>query len=150
MKASILAVLTALFSFSSAAMAANCSFVIEASDSMTFNKKSMTVSKACKEVSVTIKHVGKLPKAAMGHNWVLSTKADAQSVINAGAGAGPGAGYVAANKKGVIAATKLVGGGESDTVKFSTKDLKTSGSYEFFCTFPGHSALMKGTLVVTK
>ena len=150
MKASILAVLTALFSFSSAAMAANCSLVIEATDSMTFNQKSMTVSKACKEVSVTIKHVGKLPKAAMGHNWVLAKKADAQNVVNSGAAAGPGAGYVAVDKKGVIAATKLVGGGESDTVKFSTKNLKPSDSYEFFCTFPGHSALMKGTFVVTK
>ena len=71
-------------------MAANCSLVIEATDSMTFNQKSMTVSKACKEVSV-IKHVGKLPKAAMGHNWVLAKKADAQNVVNAGAAAGAGA-----------------------------------------------------------
>ena len=108
MKASILAVVTAIFGFSSAAAAANCSFVIEASDSMTYNMKSMSVSKACKEVSVTVKHVGKLPKAAMGHNWVLSKKADSQNVISAGAAAGPSVDYLAVDKKGVIASSKLL------------------------------------------
>ena len=75
MKASLLAAFAVLFGFSSSAMAAKCSMVIEASDSMTYNMKSMTVSKACKDVSVTIKHVGKLPVAAMGHNWVLAKNA---------------------------------------------------------------------------
>ena len=46
----------------------------------------------------------------------------------------------------VIAATKLLGGGESDSVTFDVAKLKAGEAFSFFCTFPGHSALMKGTL----
>ena len=44
-----------------------------------------------------------------------------------------------------IAATKLVGGGESVTVEF---DAPAAGTYEFLCTFPGHFAIMKGKFIV--
>jgi len=44
----------------------------------------------------------------------------------------------------------VVGGGAKTTAKFAGSKLKAGGDYTFFCSFPGHSALMKGTLVVTK
>jgi azurin len=37
-----------------------------------------------------------------------------------------------------------VGGGQSDTIKFATSALKQGEAYSFFCSFPGHSAIMKG------
>jgi azurin len=46
----------------------------------------------------------------------------------------------------VIATTKLLGGGESDSVTVDVAKLKAGDAYTFFCSFPGHSALMKGTL----
>ncbi len=48
----------------------------------------------------------------------------------------------------MIAATKLLGGGESDSVKVDVSKLKAGETYSFFCSFPGHAGLMKGTLQV--
>ena len=50
----------------------------------------------------------------------------------------------------VIAATPMVGGGARPRAKFAGSKLKAGGDYSFFCSFPGHSAIMKGKLVVTK
>jgi azurin len=44
----------------------------------------------------------------------------------------------------VIANTKVIGGGQTTSVKFATSALKAGESYTFFCSFPGHSAIMKG------
>ena len=44
-----------------------------------------------------------------------------------------------------ITYTKMIGGGESDTITFSAPE---KGSYVYICTFPGHYGLMKGVLVV--
>jgi azurin len=40
----------------------------------------------------------------------------------------------------------MVGGGESSSTSFKPADLDAGGEYTFFCTFPGHFALMKGTV----
>jgi azurin len=80
----------------------------------------------------------------MGHNWVLVNTPDLSSVANAGMGAGLANNYVAADDKKVLAHTKIVGGGQSDSVTFSTANLKAGGDYSYLCTFPGHNALMRG------
>ena len=81
----------------------------------------------------------------MGHNWVLAKSADMQGVVNDGMGAGFAANHIKAGDARVIAHTKIVGGGQSDTVTFPTTVLKKGDAYSFFCTFPGHAALMKGS-----
>ena len=53
-------------------MAAECATTVEANDAMQFNTKTITVPKTCKTFKVTLKHTGKLPATAMGHNWVLA------------------------------------------------------------------------------
>ena len=45
-----------------------------------------------------------------------------------------------------IAYTKMIGGGESDTITFTAPK---TGSYTYICTFPGHYGLMKGVLIVS-
>lgn len=50
----------------------------------------------------------------------------------------------------VIAQSALIGGGRETRITFPSKKLKTGGDYSFFCTFPGHSTLLKGELAVTK
>ena len=50
----------------------------------------------------------------------------------------------------VIAQSALIGGGRETKITFPGKKLKTGGDYSFFCTFPGHSTLLKGKLAVTK
>ena len=37
-----------------------------------------------------------------------------------------------------------VGGGQTTSVTFPTSALKKGESYTFFCSFPGHSSIMKG------
>ena len=99
------------------ASAKTCAVAIEGNDQMQYNLKEIKIAADCTEVEVTLKHVGKLPATAMGHNWVLTATPDMAAV------------------------------GESTSVKFSTSILKKGGDYSFFCSFPGHWALMHGKLI---
>ena len=108
-----------------------CKLEISGNDQMQYDKKDLAVPATCKQVTLTLHHTGQLPAAAMGHDWVLVNTPDLTAVANAGMGAG-------------LASTKVVGGGQSDTVTFSTASLKAGGDYSFLCTFPGHNALMRG------
>jgi azurin len=121
-----------------------CKVEITGTDSMQFDKKEIAVAADCTSVELTLKHSGKLPAQAMGHNWVLSKTADMQGVVNDGMGASFAASHIKAGDTRVIAHTKIIGGGQTDVVKFPTATLKKGEAYSFFCTFPGHSALMKG------
>jgi azurin len=80
----------------------------------------------------------------MGHDWVLAKDSDMAGVVNAGLAAGLSHGFVPEKDPRVIAATHLVGGGESATVQFSSAALVPGARYSFFCTSPGHSAMMRG------
>ncbi len=52
--------------------------------------------------------------------------------------------------KDIIAATKLIEPGRSETLRIAGNALRTEGVYEYVCTFPGHWTVMFGQLVVTK
>jgi|SRR5215469_5439306 azurin len=121
-----------------------CKLEINGNDQMQYDKHELWVSDSCKEVTLTLHHTGKLPKEAMGHNWVLVNAADLAAVTNAGMGAGLANNYVAPGDKRVLAHTKTIGGGETTSVTFSTSGLKKGGDYKYLCTFPGHNALMNG------
>ena len=131
-------------------MAAECATTVEANDAMQYNVHEITVPKACKTFKVTLKHTGKLPATAMGHNWVLTASADKAGVLADGAKAGPASTYEQAGDTRIIAHTKLIGGGQSDTATVNVAKLKAGEKYDFFCTFPGHAALMNGTLSLGK
>jgi len=121
-----------------------CKLEISGTDQMQFDKKELTVAADCTQVELTLHHSGKLPAQAMGHNWVLSRTADMSGVVGDGVGAGFANNHIKAGDARVIAHTKIVGGGQSASVKFPTSALKSGESYTFFCSFPGHSAIMKG------
>lgn len=131
-------------------LAATCDIEIEGNDAMQFNESAIAVPASCKQFTVKLKHVGKLPKASMGHNWVLSKAADAQGVAADGIGAGLDKAYVKPGDARVIAHSKVIGGGETDAVSFDVAKLKAGDSYAWFCSFPGHASLMKGTLALVK
>ena len=145
-----LAALALLGLATSPAFAADCAATVEANDAMQFNQKSIEVPKTCKQFTVTLKHTGKLPKAAMGHNWVLAATADEAGINADGAKAGAASDYLKPGDTRVIAPTALVGGGESATATVPVAKLKAGETYAFFCSFPGHAALMKGTLSLGK
>ena len=129
-------------------LAAECAVDVESTDQMTFNTQAISVSKSCKTFTVNLKHTGSLPKTAMGHNWVLSKTADMPGAATDGISAGPDASYLKAGDERVIAYTDLIGGGESTSVTFDVSKLAAGEDYSFFCSFPGHYSLMKGSLAL--
>lgn len=124
-----------------------CKITIESNDQMQYNAHELAVPSECTEVEVTLKHAGKLPAKVMGHDWVLAKDSDMSGIVNAGMAAGPAKGYLPEHDKRIVAATHLVGGGESATVKFSTAALLQGARYVFFCTTPGHSTVMHGAFL---
>jgi azurin len=130
--------------------AGNCTISLKGDDAMKFDQKEATVSAACATITVELAHTGKLPAAAMGHNVVISKTADMAGVSRDAIKAGVANNYVPAGDARVIAHTKLIGGGETTKVTFPGKALTAGGDYSFYCSFPGHSTMMKGKLVVTK
>ena len=128
---------------------ATCETTVESDDAMKFNTAEIAISKTCSQYKITLKHVGKMPVTAMGHNLVISKADDAAGVVADGAAATAAKGYLKEGDERVIAATKLIGGGEEDSITFDTSKLTTDGSYEFYCTFPGHYGMMKGVVKVS-
>ena len=125
-----------------------CETEIESNDAMQYNVNSITVPASCSEFKITLKHVGKMPVAAMGHNVVITTSDNMQQVVADGMAAGLEADYVKAGDDKVIAHTKMIGGGETTSVTFDVSKIQGGGPYKFFCSFPGHAALMNGSISV--
>jgi azurin len=118
------------------------------SDQMQFGSKALEATVG-DTVVLTLKHIGALPKAAMGHNFVLlkpDTKIPEFALEAMKAVATEHIPADEASKKAIIAHTKMVGGGESDTVTFAAPT--EPGAYPYICTFPGHYAIMQGVLTV--
>ena len=124
-----------------------CKVSIEANDNMQFNMREIVVPSTCEAVEVTLRHSGKLGAKVMGHDWVLAKDADVSAIVNGGLSAGFSRGFLPQNDKRIIAATKVVGGGESDTISFNTSSLAAGLRYVFFCTSPGHSTVMRGAFL---
>lgn len=125
---------------------ANCAATIDATDAMRYSRASLDIPKSCTTFTVTLRHTGKLPKATMGHNIVIAKTSDMAGIDSDGVKAGAAGNYLKANDARVVAASKLIGGGESTTVKIPVAKLASGGPFSFFCSFPGHSVLMKGTI----
>lgn len=118
---------------------------INGTDQMTYDKNELRV-KAGQMVSLTLHHDGKMSKDAMGHNWVLISNAISVEDFANKAIAAKAEDYIpAAEYANTIAHTKLLGGGESDTITFEAPE---KGTYDFLCTFPGHFGAMKGKFIV--
>ena len=141
-----LLMLGALFAAPQAFAQANCAATIDATDAMRYSRSSLDIPRSCTTFTVTLRHTGKLPKAAMGHNIVVAKTSDITAIDNDGIKAGLANGYLKPNDPRVIAASKLIGGGETTTLKIPVARLATGGPYSFFCSFPGHVTCMKGTI----
>ncbi len=119
---------------------------LTADDTMKFNLAEIR-GKPGEALRLTLKNTGRMPKQAMAHNWVL-LKPMSDSDLNAfglkASAVAPD--YLPADRSSVIAHTKLIGSGESDTIEFDAPG--APGEYPFLCTFPGHFAIMKGKLIV--
>jgi azurin len=117
-----------------------------------FFKPDVITAKPGEQLVVRLRSVvgamGKMPKMAMAHNFVLiKPTVNAQTFANAAIAGGFQNNFIAANQKGdILASTALAGIGETVEVAFKAP---AAGSYPFLCTFPGHFAGgMKGTMNV--
>jgi azurin len=129
-------------------LAAECKVTVDSTDQMSFTTKALEIDKSCKTFSVELTHSGSLPKNVMGHNWVLSSAADMPGIASDGMAAGIDKNYLKEGDARIIAHTKIIGAGEKDSVTFDVSKLAAGTDYAFFCSFPGHISMMKGTVVV--
>lgn len=126
---------------------ADVQVTIEGNDQMKFDKTEFSVKEG-QTVAVTFKNVGVLPKAAMGHNLVILKPGTVVATFamdcmaNAQTTGLPTKDEL---KKQVLAATKVLGPGENETITFTAP---APGKYDYICTFPGHFGVMKGVMTV--
>ncbi|MFL9584362.1 azurin [Stenotrophomonas sp. AB1(2024)] len=130
-----------------AAQARVCAVNLDSTDQMSFSTREIKVAADCSQVTLTLRHTGKLAATAMGHNWVLTKTADYPPVAMAGMRMTLADSYLPKKDPRVLAHTAVIGGGQRTSVTFSTAALRKGGDYTFFCSFPGHFAMMKGKLV---
>lgn len=112
-------------------------------DQMRYNATRIDV-KAGQKFKLELKNSGALPKDVMGHDFVLLKIGSDPMAFGAKAMTAKTTDYIPADGADqMLAHTKLLGPGESDTIELEL----AAGTYPFLCTFPGHVGLMNGQLV---
>ncbi|MCL7928735.1 azurin [Halomonas llamarensis] len=140
-----------LLSFASLpALAAECEVDVAATDKMTFDTDAIEISKSCETFTVNLQHIGSMGISSMGHNWVLTKESDVSGITTAGIAAGLDNDYLPTEDDRIIAHTDLIGGGESSSTTFDVADLEEGKDYTFFCSFPGHSTAMRGSVTLVE
>lgn len=144
---SSLIALLGLFMIGAVAQAGQ-SVTVEANDQMKFTVNKIEAV-AGSELTIVLKNVGAMPKAAMGHNLVVLKKDVNPMAFATAATAAAATEYIPAQMKDqVLAATKLLGPKEEDSITFTVPD--APGEYVYLCSFPAHFMVgMKGVIVVT-
>jgi azurin len=118
--------------------------VLTANDIMQYNTNEIKV-KAGQKVKLTLRHVGKLDINIMGHNIVILKQGVDVSAFSAKAAIEKDNKYIPKDSQDIIVHTDLIGGGQVTSIEF---DAPEAGTYDFICSFPGHSGLMKGQFIV--
>ncbi|MDR1876090.1 MAG: azurin [Flavobacteriaceae bacterium] len=118
--------------------------MIEGDDNMKYDLTELKV-KAGKPVTLTLTHVGKASITDMGHNLVILKPGTDIDAFALKASKDVANNYIPKDDPAIIAHTKLLGGGEEDTITFTINE---KGTYDFLCTFPAHNTTMRGKLIV--
>ncbi|WEK17755.1 MAG: azurin [Candidatus Pedobacter colombiensis] len=101
---------------------------------------------AGKPITLTFTHIGTMDKNAMGHNFILLKQGTNIDDFAKKALTAKDNDYIPKSESDkIIAHTKLLGGGQSDTIEFTVPE---KGTYDYICSFPGHVATMRGKLIV--
>lgn len=134
------------FALPNLASANTCEVAVSSSDSWAYDTKTISVPADCEEFTVNFTHTGKLSKEGLGHNWVLAKTADVNAIAQAGGTQGLESNFLPQDDDRIIAHTPIIGGGESTSTTFKTGALDAKENYTFFCSFPGHTFMMRGSL----
>ena len=120
---------------------------ISAFDTMKYSVSKIE-AKPGQKVTVELKNEGNLPKATMGHNWILLKAGSDLKAYSTAAIKARGQDYeppALANE--VLASIRLLGPKESGKTSFTAPS--APGSYPFLCSFPAHlQSGMRGVLIV--
>ena len=127
----------------SAPVAGGNALIVTAKDAeFAFNPTELT-AKSGATVTLTFNNT-----SALNHNFIL-IKDDPTILAKVDAGAdvaGEAGGYVPTDKTDIVATTKLLIPGASETITFTAP---APGKYLYFCTYPAHlEGGMKGSLTV--
>jgi azurin len=145
----VLMSLITLLAHSTLVFGADCQVKVTGSDAMQYDVKEIEISKDCDKFTIELTHGGQLPAAAMGHNVVIVETSKmmgiATTMIKMENGIDNG---FLPESSDILFKSKMVGGGESTTLEIDTAKLSSGTAYTFFCSFPGHWAIMKGDLTV--
>ncbi|GAA5482574.1 plastocyanin/azurin family copper-binding protein [Haloferula sargassicola] len=120
---------------------------VTANDQMKFSVTQLEAGPG-QPLEVTFRNAGTMPKASMGHNWVLLIKGADPDKLAENAFTAAGNDYIPPDMEDqVITRTKILGPGESETLTFNAPS--EPGDYVFYCSFPGHLGIgMKGLLTI--
>jgi azurin len=146
-KHGLLFLLAAVLAAPCAAAQAAIKVMITCNDQMTYNTRGFEVIVG-QRVTLTLKNVGKIPLKAMGHNLVILKPGTPVPVFAGKAHAEKNNNYIprdAESRQQMLAHTRLLGGGDSDTITFTATE---PGAYPFICSSPGHFSIMQGVMTV--
>ena len=120
---------------------------ISANDAMKYSRATIE-AKPGEQLTVVLTNAGAMPKAVMGHNWILLKAGSDPAAFAAAAVQAKDTDYVPPSLKGqILAQIPLLGPRKSDEVTFTVP--ATPGNYPYLCTFPAHFQVgMRGLLVV--
>ena len=110
-------------------------------DALQFDESEIAQIVAGQEIVLTFSNSSSINQ----HNWVLVSAGTKDTVALRGTAAGPGQDWLQPDDPDAIAHTKLLDPGETGEVRFAAPP---AGTYQFVCTFPGHSVSMFGDFVV--
>lgn len=122
---------------------------ISTDDRMRFDITEFVVSPG-QTIHLTLSHTGRMPVNTMGHNIAILKMYTSLSTFAQAAARSASTEYIPRSMSTqVIAHTKMLGGGQSDTITFTAPE--QTGEYDFLCTFPAHfTAGMKGKMIVRR
>ena len=113
---------------------------------MEFEQTEFTVT-AGSEITLTFNNTATSP--AMEHNVLFLTDNEEATINRVGQAAmGAASNAYVPGDDAVLAATDLAKPGETVTLTFTAPS--EPGEYAYICTFPGHYAMMQGTMRVTE
>lgn len=119
--------------------------------------KQIVVPKSCKEFVLKFSYKGKMSSSIMGHNIIITEEAHKEKVSENALKQGRKNNYLPSQETSkliIAASTKTLGGSEQDFQKediiVDMSKVDVDKKYVFFCSFPGHSLIMKGSFIKEK
>lgn len=128
--------------------AVSCSMELRVDDTLRFYPPTVEVPLTCEQFTILFSHRGRLPKVASPRNWVLTSQATADAVARDAELAGARNHWVKPHDERVLAASSVIGSGETVRIELEPANLAQGSHYTYLSTIPGFSPVLRGKLTV--